>query len=238
VKGAYMVLVEHREKKKLVRTLEFVPIYLADKIEKDENLLEDYLTNNLKLKEINIIRRKVLMHSLIEIDGFKAHVTGRTDKRILLDKTIQLCIDSEKEIYIRNLIKFKQRFENSKLKIDEIKVRKGEVINREKNIELYDEFIYKLTKTIYEKKLSYMGNTLIENRDKFIDLNLEKQVILLLEILKAFKTNRMTSDVRYIGGAKNSGLLNNNKNISNNEKVFVIDQSPTGIFEKKEDLFK
>lgn len=238
VKGAYMVLVEHREKKKLVRTLEFVPIYLADKIEKDENLLEDYLINNLKLKEINIIRRKVLMHSLLEIDGFKAHVTGRTGKQILLANAIQLCIDSEKEMYIRNLIKFKQRFENSKLKIDEIKVSKGDDINREKNIELYDEFIYKLTKTIYEKKLSYMGNTLIENRDKFIDLSLEKQVLLLLEILKVFQTNRMASDLRYIGGAKSSGLLLNNKNISNNERVFVIDQSPTGIFEKKEDLFK
>src|SRR5699024_1537636 len=191
-----------------------VPIYLADKIEKDENLLEDYLINNLKLKEINIIRRKVLMHSLLEIDGFKAHITGRTDNRILLANAIQLCIDSEKEIYIRNLIKFKQRFENSKLKIDDI--------NREKNIELYDEFIYKLTKTVYEKKLSYMGNTLIENRDKFIDLSLEKQVLLLLEILKVFQTNRMASDLRYIGGAKSSGLLLNNKNISNNERVFVI----------------
>ncbi|NMB09382.1 MAG: hypothetical protein GX982_01660, partial [Tissierellia bacterium] len=89
-----------------------------------------------------------------------------------------------------------------------------------------------------EKKLSYMGNTLIENRDKFIDLSLEKQVLLLLEILKVFQTNRMASDLRYIGGAKSSGLLLNNKNISNNERVFVIDQSPTGIFEKKEDLLK
>ena len=48
----------------------------------------------------------------------------------------------------------------------------------------------------------------------------------------------MKSDLSYIGGAKSSGELRNNKNISNNERVFVIDQSPTGIFEKKEDLLK
>lgn len=236
VTGAYMVLVEHMEKKKLIRTLEFIPVYLADKIEKDEKLLEDYLINTLKLKEINIIRRKILMNSLLEIDGFKVHMTGRSGNSLVLANAIQLCIDREKEDYIRNLIKFKTRFENSKLKIDEIKVYKGENIEKDKNIELYDEFIYKLTETIYGIKFNYMGNTLIENRDKFIDLSIEKQSILLTEVLKAFQTNRITSDLRYIGGAKGSGELRSGKKISNNKTAFIIDQSTTGIFEKKEAL--
>lgn len=42
VTGAYFFLVEHDEKKKRIRTIESVPLYLADRIDKDSSELERY----------------------------------------------------------------------------------------------------------------------------------------------------------------------------------------------------
>ena len=44
VTGAYFFLVEHTEKKKRIRTIESVPVYLAQKIEQNPDELKKYCT--------------------------------------------------------------------------------------------------------------------------------------------------------------------------------------------------
>ena len=82
MKGAYYFLVEHEKKGKRVRTLEQMPIYLKERLEKDERALLQYCEDALQLVKPDIRMRKMPMRALIKRDGFFLRVGGRTNHQL------------------------------------------------------------------------------------------------------------------------------------------------------------
>ena len=112
----------------------------------------------------------------------------------------------------------------------------SEHINAEDNLKLYDAFTEKLSSKVY-KGLSISGQAknLINGRDKFVDLSLEEQCIVLFEILKFMQCKPGLSNIKLIGGSPNAGSILTAKAIQDKDVKMIL-QSPTGIYHKVIDV--
>ncbi|MGM0601028.1 MAG: type II CRISPR RNA-guided endonuclease Cas9 [Candidatus Rifleibacteriota bacterium] len=237
VVGTYFMLVEHEKKKKnkiqKIRSLEFIPLHLAKKLENNDTLKAEYCKTHLNLINPVILLPKIRFKSLLKIDGFRLHLTGRTNNRLALIIAEQLCLDIERAYYTKTLTKLLNRIKENG---EEFELTSQDKITREKNLKLFETCLFKLKNTIYSKKLSAQIKTLEEGLEIFKNLNLIEQCQTLKQILNLFQGNRIAADLSKINGPKNAGLINLNNLLSNFDSAELINQSVTGVFERKIDL--
>lgn len=231
VSGAYFFLVEHTGKKnKRVRTIEYVPVYLAKRFEEDEEVKKEYL-KNIGLIDARILIPKIKINSLFKVDGFYMHLSGRTGNQIIFKGANQLILSSEMEAYVKNISKFIDRNKKKESTITE-----WDKISKEKNLKLYDLLLDKIKNTVYKSKLGSQIDKLEKGRKEFVELTIEKQCMCLYNELFLFQCNSVSADLSFVGGAKNAGILLLSKDISNVEDIKIIYQSPTGLFENEVNL--
>ena len=221
--GAYFILVRSKTDKGYIKTIEPVPVYLAGDIEKGRLSLEEYCINYLGLNEPEVLVRKIKINSLFEHNGFRMHLSGRTENRLILKCGKQLCIPWEYVSYVKKIEKF----------IDD---RDARGITEEENIKLYDLMIDLLKNTRYGVRLSAQIETLEQKRDRFEALPLNEQVLVLNEVLKLFQCKAISADLSRIGGPKSAGIIVQNNNVSKTTESYIVSQSITGLFEKKIDI--
>ncbi len=225
---AYFMLVRSRGKKgEELLSLEAISI-LADKGFSSMQDKVKFCEEKLKLKNPEIVIDKIKINTLFNINGSYAYIRGKTGPSILWCNANELIIDDESERYLKkisNCFKDKKKYNRKELII-------GEEINAESNSRLYDVLTEKLGSKIYSGlSISKKAEFLVENKDKFINLSLEDQCVVLFEILKFMQCNSVFSDLTKIGGSKNEGNLRLNKNIKD-KQVKMILQSPTGLYKK------
>lgn len=224
VATAYFFLVEHNVKKKRVRTLETVPIYLSEQVEKDGSLLEKYCLDKLGLVNPDIRLKKINVQSLIKKDGYYLNITGTTENRILLRNSVQMCLGQRWNGYIHKIEKY-----NDKKVIDDS-------LSLEKNVELYDEIALKHRNTIFKKRPNSSSGILDAGKERFVELSLQEQCYVLYQILLLTSIGSGEADLRLIGGGKSSGSMKMLNNISSNNELLLVTQSVTGLFENEVDL--
>ena len=233
IAGTYFFLVEHLLKGKLVRTIEVLPLYLAKKVKNAEGLTK-YCEENLKLINPVIKCTKIKYNSLFKINGFLYRITGKTADYYETLPDLQFFLEKKLYEYVRKLHLYTN--EN----------RKSNELSKEKNIELYNEIINKLKKSIYSKKKSNItykkkGSNLcfiLENeKENFMSLDIEKQNKVLIEIMKLFKSYK-TANLEIFSLGKEVGICKIHKNIIDLNDIKLINQSITGLFENEIDLKK
>ncbi len=239
VKGAYFILVEHTEKGRRIRSLVDMPLYLADKASTPTEVAE-LLALHKGLINPHIIFPRIKIGALIEIDGFRMTIAGRTGNQIVYAPAQQLILGYNAEKYVRNIMKFCDRYsEYSKRHPGGcLSVREQDLISAEENISLYDTLEKKLETTSYGIRLKAQKNNMKEKRDTFINLTVQMQCIILKELLKMFSCDRRTSDLRSIGLGGQVGAISTSKRISDYKTAFLVNQSITGLFESRVDLQK
>ena len=238
--GAYFFLVEHKEikatktkiKETLKRSIEYVPIYLADKIKTIEDL-EKYSKEDLKLNNPRILYPKIKINTLFNVNGFKMHLSGRTLDRLVFKGAMQLILPDEMYAYVRKIEKY---IERNREKRKTYPLTEHQKITSEDNLKLYDILMDKLKNTSYSKKLSAQIATFENGREIFLGLGLVDQCEFLYNAFNLFKTSPAASDLTLIKGVKSAGILLIQKNISEKDSIYIINQSVTGLFEKEEDL--
>ncbi len=240
VKGAYFMLVEYVEKKKRVRALVDVPRYLKDEIQRDIAAAEDYCRQGLGLAEARVILPVVRYKSLLNIDGFRMYLSGRTNDRLIINCAHQLLLGEEEERYLKRVMKFTDNAaEYARTHRDgEYKIVAADKITPEENLHLYDVFTAKLENPPYGIMLKKQAAVLRQGRERFIALPTEGQCALLCQILKLLTRTGNRADLREVGGVANAGVLLANSRISNYQRAEIIYQSPTGLIEKTVDLLK
>lgn len=233
IAGAYFCLVEHSGKKnERIRSIEYVPVYLADKIEHNPELLDDYVSNTLGLKNPDIRIRKIKINSLFNYNGFLMNISGRKNNRLIFKPAVQLKLESKDYKYLKNIVKFHNRQIQMKYALT---VSDFDDITVDDNIRIYDTLLSKLTTGIYNKKLYNAPiNTLTEQRKKFISLSIENQSELIYNILHLFQCNSVLTNLSLVSGPKSTGEISILKDIV--DKILLIYQSPTGLFENSVDL--
>lgn len=251
-KGAYFILVDHIEKKKHVRSFEYVPVRLANAIERNPNRLMQYCTDQppmgLGLDKPRILVKKVLINSKFLKDGFPFTISGRGGSSFGIRHCAQLVLAPEQEKYLKLVLKYidgdtsvvineSNEPESPETGTSNTKVKLKLTLNG--NIELYDTFIKKHKETIYSKRPSSQCDTLIKGRDKFVNLSLLEQCKVLKNVLVLFScsTKGMT-DLSLIGGSKNAGSMGFSMNITKLTSLLMVHESPTGLTSQTIDLMK
>lgn len=235
VSGAYFMCVEHTVKKKRVRSMEFVPVYLAKKLDDNEEFKLKYCKENLQLVEPKILIPKIKINTLFEIDGFRMHLSGRTGERLIFKGANQLCISKDCELYLKKVLKYLNRVKEARV---ELPITSYDKITEEENLEVYNIFLDKLKNTLYAVRLSLQYNNLVDKKEEFIKLSLVEQCKVLGEILHLFQCNSVAANLTPIGLAKSAGILVMSNKISKDQAIKIIHQSPTGIFTQEIDLAK
>lgn len=231
VSGAYFALVRHtNEKGKVVKTIESVPIYVASKVRKDSDELQKYFDSYLN--DADILVKKILFNSVIEIDGFRMHISARSNKDIVCKCAEQLIVDDKSYTYFKAVIKFNENRKANK----NIRVSPLSKITKEGNSYCFDLLYNKLVNSIYSKKLSSQIAVFENGREKFVNLSLEDQCAFLANALVLFSCVAGTTDLSLIGGASQAGQYKFSGNITKTNNIFLINQSVTGIFENRIDL--
>lgn len=224
VSSAYFFLVEHTEKEKRVRTLEIVPIYLADKIRGNQEKLLKYCKDDLGLVDPRICLGKIKLQSLIKKDGYLMHISGKTGNYVTARNAVNLCLKKEWVNYVKLLEKF--------ILTDNL----SESISADKNVELYAELIDKFNFGIYSKRPNPMGEKLEKKRGEFEKLKIEEQCKVLSEILKLTAIGANTANLKLLGEGENTGVMKIAKKVDGAKEFLLIHQSVTGVYEKTIDL--
>lgn len=235
ITGTYFMLVKSKDKKgREIRSLEFVPLYLKENIERTVEDTLKYLKDVRELKDPEILIKRIKKDTLFEVDGFKMWISGRSGTQLLIKNANQLIISADDEKCLKKILKFIQRRKENK----NLQIYKTDKITEKDLLHLYDTFLDKLQNTIYKKQLLAQRKVLEEKRENFIKLKIEEKCIVLSEILHMFQCQSGTANLKLIGGAVSAGKLVMNSNITKCKNIYIINQSPAGIFEKKIDLQK
>ena len=173
--------------------------------------------------------RIIKYNTLLEIDGYRVHISSVTGNNIQVKGAMPLKISCEYEQYIKRIVSF--------LKSGLVgNVNDGfNGISSERNIELYDVFLTKLERGKYLTLNDRPGDLIRNKRGVFLNLSLEDQAKVLLNILQLFSSNPSGKDLSLIEGPSQAGTQKISMYSHNwdYKEVYVIDQSPTGLFEKK-----
>lgn len=230
---AYMMLVQAEEKRKPVYLLESIPNYVKNKLtsdkERQEYCVRTWTVQGSKYRNPQILIPKVRIQSLFEIDGFKAHISGKTGNLFVMRNAQELCMDITLARVLKNVLKFIHRKTVQK----DAAITEYDGVSDDNTLALYDFFVDKLSSSIYGKKFATQADFLRQSKDKFTNLPLEERCEVLGSILHLFQCNAVLSDFHLLGGSRQAGRIYLNKKIKAQDHVYLIEQSVTGFFEKR-----
>lgn len=230
-------LVEYKQNRKLIRSIEALPVTLGDINSITDETIIEYLKNSLQkeagskgITDICLKYRCIRFNSLIKLDGHYYNLGGKTDNSICLKNAVPLFISKEDGEYFRQIEKAQ---ETGNYNIGSASSHK--VITTEKNDLLFNNLCQKI-RDFYSTKKSNILGLLNENIDNFRNCSIENQIYTLLQVVDWLSLNCITVDLSRIGGASKVGYCRIGKKISNCSEAILINQSVTGLFESQVDL--
>lgn len=230
--SSYFSYVEF-EGKKGKKSRQLVPIDSYLRKEYEGNPIQ-YLTERLGLVNPKILIPVVKYNACIEIDGFRMNISSKSNggKQLIYKSAMPLVLGYQSDLYVRNITKLLESPEDHT-------ITEFDGVSFDENIDLFDSLVNKMCNTILKVKYSDMGKKINQKRDVFLSLDLRTQCFVLNEILKILHCNVLMGDLSKIGLAKKSGALTSNSvltEIKNVKSIYLVNQSVTGLFEKKIDL--
>ena len=230
--GAYFCLVEHTEKKKRVRSIEAVLLMHKAMYEAQP---EVYCEKVLGLKEPKILIRQIKINALVSLNGFRMHVSGRSDVRIVYKNANPLVLAPIDAEYIKRISKYLKRCTEAHT---ELTVSGFDGITKEKNLEVYNVFKLKLSVPRYAVMYAAVHDMLQDNTEKFKKLTIYAQCQVLMQVMNIFTTTAAYADMKLLNGVAKVGVLRTSKKLGNrnNDSLKLIHQSVTGVFEQEVDL--
>ena len=217
-----------------------VPVYLFDR---DEclsesicNLFIKHYKGRVALKSVDMIYRGLYNGTLVNVDGVKVYLGGKTNKQIYVSNAIPLILDNESNVYIKLLEKIQYKIDKKiPFNINTIKTTylENEVkIDEKKNFSLYKKLIEKLDTLLFweipKDKFVVLQN--IEIGD-FLKLPVEKQVTTLMEVLNVltnFIDNRNVTGLSLQIARGTIGV-----DITKKSSFSIITTSITGLYENE-----
>lgn len=229
---AYFAFVEFDGKKgQRVKQILEIPVYVANRIPEDKNILIEYFENVKGLKNVKILREKIKKNALISVDGFPMRIRGATEKQLSLKGNVQLVVNDKTEELIRKIEKYIER--KSDFEPD---VRYDGFTSEEMN-NIYELLKDKLTDTVYKKRPANQSEFLTKHKENFQSLSLQSKAKTINEIITMLRCDiASTANLTAINGSANAGNIAMSKSTIGKSKLILINQSVTGLFENRIEL--
>ena len=224
--------------------ISLVPLKLLDmaRFIADESYAIQYVTEELgdKATDIEILLNKRILKifTMISLDGARYCIRGKGSlSDVGLMNVMMFKTSPENEFYIKKLENLSEKQKkNEKFVWD----KKYDVVSTEKNIELYNLYIEKLSSWPYNTRPgnATFVNKLISHSADFAKLDVFKQTDVLLQI-QGIMGRMKQADLECFKESPRSGIIKLSMNLSNWKKnytdVRIVDQSASGFFEKVSD---
>ena len=181
-------------------------------------------------------RKVIKINSVLEIDGFRVNICSKDSKGkyLSVSSAVSVIFDHDTECYIKKIESFKKKKEADK----NYHISAYNAFSASDNLALYDLVAQKCMSSPFDRwqKFREAGKILNEGRKLFAESDVETQLISLLKVLSILKTGRSSNcDLSFAGGVANFNTVRFNSSLDRkkNNAVYIIDQSPTGLFEKR-----
>lgn len=226
----YFMLIEGKDKKnRVLRYIVPVPLYLKRSIEANEKFAKDYFEEKYKLIDVKP-ERKILIQTLMVIDGFKMRLAGKSGTQLIVHNANQLMVSEKYNKPFKEISKFMQDQKEKR----GININKNSDITDEILLDIYCMFKEKLECSIYKELLGNFKNIMEKGIDKFKELSIDEKAVQIYELLKLFECTSEMPDLSRIGGGKTTGAIRISMNVTERKNLAIIHQSVTGIYEKIE----
>jgi len=196
-----------------------VPLYLAGYIGEDKQRLLGYAQSIAPagFSNVRILRHRINKYQLIEYGNDRYYLPA-------LDV-----------VYSSREIALDQRFMHIVSEI-ELAQQKNPPVNvpEQDLVDLYWELVHRLSDTC--SRFGGIQQTLTINVDGFLEASNQEQQSLILGLLRLIRSARARVDLRLVKGSPNAGGITNGFITNNVEDVVFIDQSVTGMFERRQRL--
>lgn len=231
---SYFMYVQGKDKKGNPAYL-FVPVllYRAGALRTDADreayCLEEWQREKAAFTEPRILLREIPYNALLELRGYRMHLSARSGTNLIMKNAVELCLSEEQAALVKRIGKFLERSRMEKGS----RITAYDRIGAEDLRHLYETFEDKLNRSVYREKLGGQAKTLAEKKENFEQLTAEEQCQVLMEILHFFQCNPVLSDLRLIGGVGQAGRFALSFNATKQEGLTLVTQSVTGFFEKR-----
>ena len=238
IKGSYFALFEHDDKKKRSRTLVFIPRMIANKkVTRIE--LEKYASDSMKLSNPSLRLDCIKVDSRLEIDGFNVDIRGTSSggAGILYLCGEQLSVPFDLIRLFKNVFKYTDKSNSGK---NRMYSAKDMDISEEDEVRAFEFLESKLGEKpyCYMSPLKTAKDTLEKNKENYLKLSIDDKAEILAQILKMFHCNAENANLKEIGGPGVAGRLLLSSKISQFNSAYLVNKSPTGLFENRIDLMK
>ncbi len=228
---SHFALIKHIERKKPVYSFIRIPVIRAKELQNKEALL-NHCINELQLQAPEIIKTKILINTLLIIDGFPMSITNSMNAgaTIGLKSSLPLYLSHEEVRYLKHLEKYEKKLIEDK---NYVINPKYDLITKDGNEDFYKILLKKSLNQTYSKRPSNLSSLFKTGFELFSALSLEDQAKALLNMLNYFKMGNGLSNLASIGGSKAQGTYTNGSKIDPAKKnVKIVFQSITGIYEE------
>lgn len=239
--ASFFAVVKYQVQKKSDIMIMPVELLYSDKFMSDISFATEYAiktVGDIVGKEVLSVSfplglRAIKIGTVFEFDRtLRMYITGKSSggSRLRFSMIAPLIVGYEWEKYIKRLERFdEKKKDNPKMIYSE----RYDEVNVEKNIELYDILISKLSSLPYKKRPANPIDALIKGREEFIGLDIFGQSSCLLQIISVF--GRISGcDLSAIGGVSKAGVIMIGSSVSNLAKSYnearIIDMSASGLY--------
>ncbi len=228
LKGAHFALIECEDKKgNRQRRIVQIPIVAKDDIEK-------YVAKNYRKAEV--ILPVIKIKSLLKADGLPLLIVSKnSDKNNGYQHAMQAKFLPDTYSYLKKVYNVCAKDKLAKNKYEIVVEKDG--VDAEQNLKLYDEFCEKLK--VYSKypELGGVVKKIAGGKDAFLKLDVKQQCLVLGQMFYIFACKAQNAKLNAIGCGDNAGRIRiNNDKLFGYNKLFLINQSPTGLYEEVVDL--
>lgn len=237
---AYFSLIESIDKKgEKIRSIQPVSLYKVKEFEADIRKYEKYCSEKYNLKEPKVIIPKIKKDALIIVDKFPMNLRGISGKDCLsMQGAVQLCLTEKYEIYLKKIENYIKRKTEGKNDKELPKIIERDKITFKENMDFMEVLIKKQNETILKYRPASQVKKIENGREKFKNLTLEEQCVVLNEILNLLRCKPITANLLLIGGGREAGRISTHKIISSKKSVKIVNESVTGLFKQEIDLLK
>ncbi len=239
---AYFFLVSHEKKHERILSIEPLPAFYQPKAERDPDWLRQYCEVELGYKSPRILRNKILLHSVIEINGYRMCLSGKSGGTIRARNAEQMYLPDEQVAYVKHIEKHAPLlmgvYKRKPKELSSVRLHDRR-LSAWDNLDLYDMLTDKYRHTLFSKRpgASNIYNKLQAARERFIGLSLPEQCLVLYQILLLSRIGTNTANMTLVGESANFGIISFSQRLDcEDNRIFLISQSVTGLRESKKRL--
>lgn len=233
---SYILAVEYKVKKNTVKKLLRVPTMYVKLYGEDLNTIAKLIVDDEKATDIKVLR-KIYLNQKIKYNGCYYLIYTNNETQNKYKMAYQNYIDNDALVYLNKCLKKIDELDDKDKIEQEIIVNKdGDKlkITKEENLKIFKLIKEQYSKPIYEST-PYIVKSKEMPEDAFNDLSLKNQIDTLFNMIKVL--SRSCEDVKFDDSLLNNCKKNFRVSIDITKyKLYIINESPSGLFKGKEEL--